>query len=328
MGAMDRRKLAKRVYRPNRADANSPRANSGSRTGSGLQVEDTGKGALTVVLLHGYGGSGRTWERWIPELSKSHRILNIDLPGFGRSPPPPDGDYSPWGHARAVLAALSERQDVGDVVLVGHSLGGGVALLMALLMGDAVREQARGSGSPDPGRRPRLRGMVLISGTAYPVGERPFMKIVKLGPLARALLRVVPKRAMVRWTLRQVRSRAHPPSPGEVADYAAAFRSAAHRRTCVETALEIEPDDMDRIIDRYPSIRVPAALIWGAEDPVVPLWAGERLQADLPEATLTVLDPCGHFPQDERPRESLEVALRFLARLEDQGAAGVPPPDP
>jgi len=108
--------------------------------------------------------------------------------------------------------------------------------------------------------------------------------------------------------------------PGSVDDdqvegYAMPLRSAASRRALVASAQQLVPPDLDRLTARYAELDVPALLLWGRDDPVVPLAIGERLEGDLPRARLAILDRCGHLPAEERPRESVSTLEAFLAEL-------------
>jgi len=254
-----------------------------------------------LVLLHGYGASGFTWRNWIPALSRSHRVLNVDLKGFGSSPAPPDGRYSPHDHAREVLDALSELE-VTAPILVGHSMGGGIALLTALGLQD------------DPARKP-ARGLVIVSGAAYRQRIPKFVSLARSGEVARIALSFLPKNSMVSLVLTEVQAPGVASTPEQVEGYAAPFRRPEVRYGAVATALNLLPPDLDETTRRYASLTAPTQLLWGELDRIVPLWVGQRLETELPNAQLAVLFGCGHVPQDEMPEESLEVVAEFLASL-------------
>lgn len=266
-----------------------------------LHALDSGEGSPTLVLLHGYGATGFTWRNWVAKLESSHRVLNIDLKGFGRSRARRGGGFGPSDHAEAVLATL-EAQGVEDPVLVGHSLGGGIALLTALAMKDR--------------RDSRLVGMILMSSAAYAHRIPPFVRLARVGRAGQGFLGLIPKEFLIRKILDQVQSPQHPPTTEAIAGYAAPLRQASHRFACVETALQIFPPDLDALVSRYPEIDVPVLLIWGDQDRVCSPWVGTRLARELPHAELAVVSNCGHMPQDEHPQETLGLVTRFLENLE------------
>ena len=80
----------------------------------------------------------------------------------------------------------------------------------------------------------------------------------------------------------------------------------------MDVGRNIVPDNLDELALRYPEIEIPTFLLWGDHDSVIPLWVGERLADELPNAALTVLDACGHVPPEEKPEESLAAFEAFL----------------
>ena len=256
-----------------------------------------GAGPETLVLVHGYGGCSFTWRHWVRPLAERGRVLLVDLKGAGRAPKPLDGRYSPLDQAE-LLHRLIRARDLHDVTLVGHSLGGGVTLLLALRL-----------FAEEPGR---VRRLVLLGSPAYRQRLPPFVTLARWPRLSAGVMRLLGARRVVALAMRQI---VH--DPGCVTDeavegYARWLGSAEARRALIDTALQILPADLESIQHGYRRLDVPALLLWGREDRVVPLWVGERLAAELPRARLHVLERCGHVPPEERPQESLESVLRFL----------------
>ncbi len=101
----------------------------------------TREGLEPALLVHGLGGSSRNWSSLMERLAGDLECEAVDLPGFGASPPPDSGDYSVYGHARAVIRLLdsADHRDRGPVHLFGNSLGGAVATRVAALRPDLVR---------------------------------------------------------------------------------------------------------------------------------------------------------------------------------------------
>lgn len=267
-----------------------------------LYVEEHGTGE-PLLLLHGFGGSGFTWRHWVPTLARTHHVHVADLKGFGRSPAPRDDRYSPHDHAAAVHELLDERALHG-VTLVGHSLGGGVALLTALRLLDA-------------GVLQRLRALVLIASAAFPQRLPRFIGMARLPPIPVSGLRRSPPRGLVRLVLRGIVHDKACVTRDMVDGYALPLAEPGARYALISTARRIVPPDVDRIVARYPELDLPAKLIWGAHDRVVPPWVGERLAATLPRADLAMLDECGHLPPDEAPHRSLKMVSEFLEALND-----------
>lgn len=266
-----------------------------------------GRGPL-LVFLHGYGSHSGFWDPWLPLLTPRYRCLRIDLPGFGHAPAPPDADYSPRGLAEAVVDTLVHL-DEGPATLVGHSLGGGVALLAAMTLLD------RGEGR-------RLARLVSVAGAAYPQHDPPFVRFAERPALFRAGFAVAPKRWLVRTAMHAIVADPASVTEERVERYAAPMREAARRHAFLECARQIVPPDLDRITARIPEIAVPALCLWGDRDPVVPLSVGRRLARDLPGGRLAVVEGCGHQVVEERPEASSRLLIRFLQDSEGASADG------
>jgi pimeloyl-ACP methyl ester carboxylesterase len=272
---------------------------TGERLGAlGLPIDviRVGAGDL-LVLLHGYAASRFTWRSWVTRLASRHALYLVDLKGFGAAPKPTGEGYGPADLAEDVVQLVT-RLDLGRVTIVGHSMGGGIALLTALRLAEA-------------GEGDRLEKLVSIAGTAYVQTLPPFVTKLR-NPSTQLLLQMLP----ARWIVRQVLS-SIVFDPAVVTDelidgYAAPLRSWAAKRAAAHCAAELIPNGLDALVARYPSIDVPALLLWGRSDPVVPLWVGERLVRELARARLVVLERCGHVPMHEQPEESLRVVEEFL----------------
>jgi pimeloyl-ACP methyl ester carboxylesterase len=96
-----------------------------------LFVDDGGTGGLPVVFLHSGAGNTTHWAGQFAHLRPSRRALAIDLPGHGRSPAPADGNFGMAQQAAAVAAVLEDRLQLSRFALVGHSMGGAVAVALA-----------------------------------------------------------------------------------------------------------------------------------------------------------------------------------------------------
>ncbi len=103
--------------------------------GARVRYQVEGKGPA-VVLLHGFAASLKTWKDIVPRLAKTHRVVTLDLKGFGWTDRP-KGDYSPQAQAKLVFALL-DKLGIDRAAVVGHSWGASVALAMALKSPDRI----------------------------------------------------------------------------------------------------------------------------------------------------------------------------------------------
>ncbi len=255
-------------------------------------------GDHTFLLVHGFGATSYTWRHWVPELERRGRVLLVDLKGFGRSQKPDDGAYAPRDQVRLV-GELVDLEDPAKLTLVGHSYGGGIALLTALAMTE------RGDD--------RLARLVLVAGAAYRQRLPPFVTLAHWPRASSAALRLLGPGRVIGWVLRSIVADPGTVDAEQVEAYAAPLRAAGAVRAMLAAAREIVPDDLDELTPRLPLISVPTLLVWGRRDRVVPLAVGERLARELPRAELHVMD-CGHIPHEEEPAASLTHLRAFLDR--------------
>jgi len=270
-----------------------------------LHSECHGESGPPIVLLHGFGANGFTWNRWAPKLTGTHRLVVVEMKGAGSSPKPRGEDYGPEEQAR-LLHRLILQKGLEGITLVGHSLGGGIALLTAFLL---LAER--------PGL---LKRLVLIAPASYRQTIPPFIRLAARPVLGALTLRLVPKDFLMHQALKMTYHDTKLITASQIQAYAGPLRTPSGRYALARMARQIIPDNMESYVNRYPQLEVPTLLIWGRQDRIVPLGLGERLVQDLPDARLEVLDECGHIPHEEKPEESFTLLQRFI----QEGPASVP----
>ena len=249
-----------------------------------------------LLLVHGLGGAASNWSELAPLLASRRRLLVPDLPGHGGSSPLPSAPtLSPFAD---VLATIAERERMLPAAVVGHSLGGVVALKLAL-------------------RRPgSVTALVLAAAAGISSATRTRETWVTLLVFARPARLVAPHRrliARVPW-LRY-------PAFGywEVAD-PAAFPARAVEGFLTGPALHTDIGDAGRaLVHDDPRtdlhrVRCPALVLWGARDRLVPLEDGFEYARRL-RAPLRVVPDCGHLLIGERPDACADAIESFLATL-------------
>ena len=263
-----------------------------------LHYSDEGEGP-PVLLLHGFGASTFTWRYIAPELTKTHRVIAVDLKGFGQSDKPFDERYSARDQAE-LLTELIEEQDLRNLTLIGHSFGGGVALLLAL------QEDERLKG--------RIAKLVLLDTIAYPQEIPTFFQMLNMPVVSQIGVRMVPVEAQIRVALKIAYYDDSKIDDAQVAAYAEPLRSAAGKHAVIHTARQIVPPDIEALSERYKSITLPTLILWCDHDRIVPLDIGLKLRRKLPKSTLRIISACGHMPQEEQPKATLELIQGFLAK--------------
>lgn len=263
-----------------------------------LAYREHGKGK-PILLIHGFGANAYTWRHLVPALAQTHKVITIDLKGFGQSDKPLDEKYSVLDQA-ALVADFIERKKLNGVTLIGHSLGGGVALALAL---DKNAE-----------RRNRIERLVLLDTVAYaqkiPIAFN-LLRAPIIGPVSTFL---VPKELQARAALRIAYHDNSKFDSTDVAEYAGPLRDRGAQHALIRSARQIVPHNIDQLAARYPTITIPALVLWCNHDKVVKPHIGWRLHQDLPNSTFKIIKGCGHIPQEERPQETVEAILGFLSR--------------
>lgn len=262
-----------------------------------LHVEEQGAGP-PLLLLHGLGASTYSWRHVMPALARTHRVIALDLRGFGRSDKPFDQRYSAADQASHVLAFIA-RRGLERVTLVGHSFGGAVALLTTLEL------NARAPGT--------VGRLVLLDVPAYPQQPTAFVEFLRRPVLPYALLSLVPPELATAAALTSERNDGKL-NMADVFAYAAPYYEAGARHALISTAEQLRPANWRRIVARYPSIRQPTLIVWCDHDHVVPISSGQRLARAMPNARLEVIAGCEHSPQDERPAALLRLIGGFIGR--------------
>jgi pimeloyl-ACP methyl ester carboxylesterase len=244
------------------------------------------------VVLHGLGGSWHVWRAVGERLSPGLRVIAVDLPGFGESPPLAGGRF-PLPEVAARLGATLDELGVSSHVIAGHSMGGGIALLHALARPDDVRAIAlmAPAGLIATGDVRRSWRLPLVHGA----GRELTRVVAPVLPHSSALRR----RAFARLV-------ADPLALDERTVRELARGSQVARSTGAAGTAIVHAGLRDRI-DR---LRVPVLVVFGEQDRVIDPAGGPRLAAALPTARLLMLPRTGHMAMIERPDE---VASAILA---------------
>ncbi len=242
-----------------------------------------------VVLIHGYSASIDLWKPVQDALAAKHRVIAIDLKGFGWTSRPA-GDYSPAAQATLVWGVL-DQLGVEDVAIVGHSWGSSVSLAMTLAQPARVRRVALYSAYVFEDQVPSFLRWARVDG----VGEALFALYYRQGVEDRVGIAYHDPRFVTQARVEHVERELS--RPGTVAAALATARAARFNRQQAH----------------YGEIKQPMLLLWGDDDLVTPLRFGERLARELPDAQLEVYAGCGHIPMVEAFRPTTRDLARFLA---------------
>jgi pimeloyl-ACP methyl ester carboxylesterase len=264
----------------------------------------TGGEGPAVLLIHGIGGDWRTWEPVLDGLARRHRVVAVDLPGHGSSSKSA-GDCSLGALANA-LRDLGGALGIERATVVGHSLGGGVAMQFAYQFPERCERLvlvSSGGLGPDVGlilRLAALPGSDLFLRLTAP----PFRSLVNLaGGVGRALrLRAAADAEFYARAYTALSDR----------DSRAAFLGTL--RGVVGTRGQLV-DARDRL---YLTVHIPTLIVWGERDAMLPVAHAREAHGSMPGSRLEIFDDAGHLPQLDDPE-------RFIAVVEDFMATTDPP---
>jgi pimeloyl-ACP methyl ester carboxylesterase len=259
-----------------------------------VHVRDQGpRDAPVLVLVHGASSSLHTWEPWVGRLSDGYRIVTLDLQGRGLTGPHPDNAYSAAAFVETV-DGVADALGLTRFTLGGNSMGGWVAWNYAL---------AHGS---------RLEGLLLIDAAGAPDARPQRVSIgmrIASTPGFRWLATKITPRAMIERSLRQSLYNQAVIDDAMIDRYHDLLRYPGNRaalsqmfRTGISSA---SAADMARIT-------VPVLILWGDEDVVIPLSAGEWFHAHLPGSRFIHYPAIGHVPMEEAPGRSAADVRAWL----------------
>lgn len=270
-----------------------------------------GRGA-PVVFIHGLGSSGyMEWRHNLESVAARHRVLAPDLPGYGRTDKPKARYTIPY-FARFIRRYMESR-GLRSASVVGASLGGGIALQLALERPSMVRKlvlvNTLGLGRPKMRFAQMTYGLVTLPGVGEVVMRFTRNALRVASP--QMVRRVAARYSGATTDLSRALDDSYLDDLKEMYGkegfhnaYLSTVRSLVHPR-----ALFGGHHDVTR---RLNELKIPVQLIWGADDPLFPLEHAARAHSMIERCRLAVIEGAGHTPQAERPEEFNRVLHRFL----------------
>ena len=267
--------------------------------GTRTWVEEAGPvDGIPIVLIHGFGGWSWSWRATLPALAAAgYRAVAVDLANFGLADKSWDLDTRHAAQADLVAAVMDAR-GISRATLVGHSMGGNVLAWFAARHAD------------------RLDAAVLVDAATGPAaGGGPafvgsLVRLPNVRRIGQLVLRSQLDEARMADILRSAYADPARVTTEDVSGYAAPLQTVdwdlgllAILRDSGDSALDSPIGDI---------LRVPTVIIWGREDPWIPLASGEALRDALPGAEWHIIDDAGHLPMEEQPAAFNDVLLTWL----------------
>lgn len=247
-----------------------------SRSGP-IAYREAGAGPA-LLLMHGIGGSSKSWEEQYRAFAGSHRVIGWDAPGFGGSEPAPEATGDCWADQ---AMGLLDRLGVGTAVLLGHSMGGIIAPRVA-------------SRHPD-----RIAKLVLSGTRAGFVGgfgwEERLREFDTLSPEERGRTRAA--------------GMAAPGAAPEVLERLAGIAGEVTREAFAGGVAVLNGTDNRTIL---PTLNIPALVLCGMQDGIAPPERGEEIASLMPDVRMTCFEGTGHAAYIETPDEYNARLVEFL----------------
>jgi pimeloyl-ACP methyl ester carboxylesterase len=273
--------------------------------GTKLNLVDYGEGSPDlhpVVFVHGLGGCWQNWLENVPRIAaEGRRAIAVDLPGFGFSEMPRD-EISISAYGRAVNAVCDEL-DLGQVVLVGNSMGGFTAAETAIQFPERVERMvlnsAAGLTTTDLYHGPILAGARIVAA---------------LGTWAATSSEKVVVRKRLRWPIFYSFIRYPDRIP---TDLLYEISRGSGRPAFLPALKAIFGYDFR---DRLPEVRCPTLVVWGEDDMLVPKRDADWYVDLIPDARKIVLEDTGHSAMIERPPTFNDLMAEFIAEVAERPA--------
>jgi pimeloyl-ACP methyl ester carboxylesterase len=257
-----------------------------------MHIIDRGSGPDANVLIHGFLGHTYSFRLLIPELAMDSRVVAVDLKGSGYSGRPKKGDYSQTEQAR-LLVGLLDKLGIDRASLVGHSLGGEVAMRIAANW---------------PGRVDKLVLAASVSGDRIP--SLPVTPLIK--PFLWLFGRLFGRRIF--------RRQFYDPRKAtkEILEaYRRPLRIKGTGQAVYQTLRDMRREkavDTSRIV-------APVLILWASHERILPRWVLSRLRKRFPSAKVETIDRSGHLLLEEQPEASNSAIRRFLSGALEPEAA-------
>ncbi len=261
--------------------------------GMNVHFRDEGPSTDTIplVLLHGTSSSLLTWDACAKEWIKDHRVIRMDLPGFGLTGPNPEQDYSIENYVAFLNSFLQDR-NVTHCYLAGNSLGGLIAFHFAATYPDKVKK------------------VILIDPAGYPIHHAKGSLAFTMGkiPVLKNILTIITPISIVRKSLEDAYGNKSLVSDELVEQY----RDMACRegnRNALLIRLQHDQSGDTALVNK---LTMPTLVIWGTLDQLIPVDNSYKFQRDLPLDTLVILPQVGHVPMEETPELVIPLVKKFI----------------
>lgn len=262
--------------------------------GGDIRYIDEGAGD-PLVLVHGIPTSSFLWRHMIKDLSAYGRVIAPDLPGFGFSDPPQNGDYSISNYAR-LLESFLEALSIEPATLICHDYGGPIVMTYAL-------------------RNPEKYKKLIILDTFLHNDLPPLplsMKIAGIRPFGEIFMGLGGESIARTGLMDGVTDNSLISEDIVKRYYLPEGTPEKLNKTMLGTLRVDYEKDIGFIEKNIGTIEKPTLIIWGDKDKFLPLYLGKRILQNIRGSKLEVIPNCGHFVPEEKPETATKIIMEFL----------------
>jgi pimeloyl-ACP methyl ester carboxylesterase len=269
------------------------------KDGVKLAYIDEGKGPETIIMIHGLGSYLPAWKKNIPELSKKYRVIAIDLPGYGKSSKLPHSGLMTY--YAGVIADLIQTLHLGPVNLAGHSMGGQIAMVLALQKPELVKR------------------LILVDPAGFErfhAGQRNWFKDVMTPNLVR-LTTLEAIEVNLAANFYRMPTDAH----FMIEDRIAMREADDFEAYCLAVARSVSGMVEEAVIDKLDQIKAPTLIFFGENNMLIPnRYLNPGFTSKIAEtgaglikgSKLVMVPKCGHFMMFEKPEVFNSEVSKFL----------------
>jgi len=254
-----------------------------------IHYRDQGQG-YPIVLIHGTGASLHTWDAWTEELIKNYRVIRLDLPAYGLTGKDPQKRYSSIDYVN-LLDAFLDKLGIENFHLGGNSLGGLVSWLYT-----SYHDQ-------------KVNKLLLLNPSGFPFDSTPMVIKLAKTPILNFFIRYITPKSFVKKNLKEVYYNDDLITNETIDRYYDLTLFEGNREAFIDRSFI----ERENYTDRLSLIQSPALVIWGENDEWIPVEDSEKFKDHLNNIKVVIMPKTGHIPMEERPKESVAIALDFLS---------------
>jgi pimeloyl-ACP methyl ester carboxylesterase len=250
----------------------------------------------TLLFIHGFGAASHYWQALEEHFAGHYNTAALDLKGFGYSAKPEDGNYRVSDQAELVKTFITAR-NLTNLIMVGHSMGGAVALLTCFKL--------------PPGL---VKGLILLDSASYGQPLPDFVHLLRMPVISTVGPALLPDRLLVKQMLQKVFYDHAKITEAMISQYSTYLKLPGAYPALRQTAKQLIPANVDEVIEKTINLKIPVLIVWGENDQILPLSSGQRLHFDIKDSEFVIIPECGHDPHEEKPDATIQAITAFFNR--------------